>query len=112
MSYTLHAVVGVLAAVVFDLAVVRTNVVLRKAFWTSYAIIVGFQLIVNGLLTGIHIVRYDPRRIIGARLAYAPVEDLLFGFAMVTVTLSMWVWLGRRELRAPRAVRSARHAGP
>lgn len=111
MSYSLLAVLGVVAAAVLDLAVLRTKLLLRKAFWTSYAIILGFQLIVNGLLTGLRIVRYDPRRIIGARIAYAPVEDLLFGFAMVTVTLSMWVWLGRRSARPARPQRDGARSG-
>jgi lycopene cyclase domain-containing protein len=111
VSYPLLAVLGVVAAAVFDLGVVRTKLLLRKAFWTSYAIILCFQLVVNGLLTGLRIVSYDPRRIIGVRIAYAPVEDLLFGFAMVTVTLSMWVWLGRRDRQAHSRRRGAR-SGP
>ena len=44
------------------------------------------------------VVRYAPDAIIGSRIAYAPVEDLAFGFALVLVTLSVWVWLGRRGL--------------
>lgn len=96
MSYLLVGAAAVTLAVIVDAAVLRTNLLRRKAFWTAYAIVLGFQLIVNGLLTGLRIVRYDAGQIIGVRIAYAPVEDVLFGFAMVTVTLSMWVWLGRR----------------
>jgi lycopene cyclase domain-containing protein len=99
VSYTLLAVLGVVLALVVDLAVLRTRLIRRKAFWTAYAIVCFFQLIVNGLLTGLSIVRYNPHRIIGWRIVYAPVEDLLFGFAMVTVTLSLWVWWGRRVAR-------------
>jgi hypothetical protein len=40
---------------------------------------------------------YDPDAIIGWRLVYAPVEDLVFGFAMVLLTLDLWVWWGRRS---------------
>ncbi len=47
--------------------------------------------------------RYDRRRIIGLRIVYAPVEDLLFGFAMVTMTLSLWVCGG---CGAPRGQRT------
>ncbi|HEU5006738.1 MAG TPA: lycopene cyclase domain-containing protein [Jatrophihabitantaceae bacterium] len=99
MSYTLAAVLGVLGACLVDLVLLRTMLLRRRAFWTSYAIIAFFQLIVNGLLTGLDVVRYDPRRIIGARIVYAPVEDLLFGFALVLVTLSLWVWWGRIAAR-------------
>jgi lycopene cyclase domain-containing protein len=106
MSYTWLAVVGAVAAVVLDLTVLRTNLLLHKAFWVAYAIMVFFQLITNGLLTGIPIVRYNPNAIIGWRLVYAPVEDLLFGFALIVVTLSLWVWLGARA--ANPADRSAR----
>ena len=103
MSYTVLAIFGVLFVVIVDLLALRTNLLRSKAFWTAYAIIVFFQLITNGILTGIPIVSYDPDAIIGLRLAYAPVEDLLFGFAMVTLTLSTWVWLGARaEHRADR----------
>ena len=30
---------------------------------------------------------------------FAPVEDLLFGFAMVVLTLVLWVWWGRRGVQ-------------
>lgn len=102
MSYTLLAVIGLAAAIGYDFAVARTRLLSRKAFWMSYAIILVFQLIVNGILTGLGVVRYDSSRITGVRIVFAPVEDLLFGFAMVTVTLSTWVWLGRRAARTTR----------
>ncbi len=109
MTYTIAACVGVVLAIVLDLAVLRTKLLRRKAFWVAYAIIVFFQLVTNGVLTGFDIVRYDPDRIIGWRIAYAPVEDLAFGFAMVTATLCLWVWCGRRVVRAAHA---ADHAHP
>jgi lycopene cyclase domain-containing protein len=106
VNYTVASLLGVLVAVVLDLAVLRTALVRRKAFWTAYSIVLVFQLVVNGLLTGLRIVRYDPAVIAGPRIVYAPVEDLLFGFAMVTVTLSLWVAAGRRAARTrSRAVR-------
>ncbi|WP_375493827.1 lycopene cyclase domain-containing protein [uncultured Jatrophihabitans sp.] len=104
MNYTEAAALGVAVAVLFDLFVARTKLVQRRAFWTAYGIVVFFQLIVNGVLTGLRIVRYDPQRILGVHLAFAPVEDLLFGFTMVLLTLSLWVWSGRRGPRE-RAVR-------
>jgi lycopene cyclase domain-containing protein len=96
VSYTLAAVLGVAVAALLDVVLLRTRLLGRKAFWTSYAIVLFFQLVVNGLLTGLRIVRYDRSAILGWRVVYAPVEDLLFGFAMVLMTLSLWVWLGRR----------------
>jgi lycopene cyclase domain-containing protein len=104
MTYTAAALLGVAGALAVDLAVLRTRLVTRAVFWATYPIVFVFQLLSNGILTGRRIVVYDPHAIIGRRLAYAPVEDLLFGFAMVLLTLSIWVWLGRRGVqRTPAA---------
>jgi lycopene cyclase domain-containing protein len=102
VTYTVAAVLGVLVAAGLDMFVLRTKLLRRKAFWTAYAIVLFFQLIVNGLLTGLRIVRYRPSAILGWRIAYAPVEDVLFGFALVLVTLGLWVWTGRRAARSTR----------
>ena len=95
MTYTELTVIAVLGALVLDLLLLRTRLVCRRAFWTTYAILAGFQLLVNGALTGLRVVRYDPRTTLGLRLAWAPVEDLGFGFALILLTLSCWIWAGR-----------------
>ena len=105
MTYTALAVLGVLAAVVLDLAVLRTRVLLQKLVWTAYAIVLFFQLLTNGWLTGRGIVTYDDDAVLGARVAYAPVEDLLFGFSLVVQTLAWWVFWGRLMRRRASAGR-------
>ncbi len=106
MTYTALAVLGVLTALAADLAVLRTRLVRRRVFWAAYAIVLAFQLAANGVLTGRGVVRYDERAVVGWRVAHAPVEDLLFGFALVLLTQATWVWRGRppraRRGRAPR----------
>ncbi len=101
MSYTELVGVALLVATAWDLGLLRTRLLCRKAFWVAYAIMVSFQLLVNGLLTGLRIVQYDPDAILGPRLAYAPIEDLGFGFALILLTLSCWVALGRRAAGMP-----------
>ena len=118
MTYTQLGVVAVIVMLIVDLWLLRTRLVTRRIFWVSYAIIVFFQLITNGMFTGFGIVKYDGAAIIGSsspeagpppfigdgRLAYAPVEDLLFGFAIVLMSLSLWIWWGRRGVqRTPMA---------
>ncbi|MDX6219849.1 MAG: hypothetical protein QOJ48_1530 [Frankiales bacterium] len=102
MTYTTAAVLAVLATVALDLLVLRTRVLAQQAFWIAYAIILGFQLVTNGILTGRHVVTYDPHTITGARFVWAPVEDLLFGFALVVQTLSWWTFWGAAAGRAAR----------
>jgi lycopene cyclase domain-containing protein len=105
MTYTAAAVLGVGFAAALDLLVLRTRLLRRRAFWTAYAIVVFFQLVVNGVLTGERLVVYAPGAILGDatphflghwRVAYAPVEDLIFGFSLVLQAQAWWVWWGRR----------------
>jgi lycopene cyclase domain-containing protein len=99
VSYTAAALLGLAAAVVVDLVVLRVRLLGRVVFWATYPIVLAFQLLSNGILTGRRIVIYSPDAILGWRIAYAPVEDLLFGFAMVLLTLDLWVWWGRRGVQ-------------
>lgn len=99
MSYTEAALLGVVVTIVLDLLVLRTRVLTRRAFWASYAIVVFFQLLTNGWLTGRGIVRYSESEIWGLRVLHAPAEDLLFGFGLVTLSMAWWVWWGRRGVQ-------------
>jgi lycopene cyclase domain-containing protein len=109
VTYTELGIVAVVVTVLLDVVVLRTRLLTRRAFWAAYAIVVFFQLITNGLLTGPRIVRYDGAAIIGSgtprflghgRIAWAPVEDLMFGFALVVTSMALWVWWGRRGVQA------------
>lgn len=113
MTYTALGILAVVLTVAADLWLLRTRLVRRRAFWTAYSIMIGFQFVTNGVLTGYGIVRYDGAAIVGSsvpvgqtppfigagRLFFAPVEDVLFGFALVLLSLSLWVWWGRRGVQ-------------
>jgi lycopene cyclase domain-containing protein len=130
VTYTQLAVLGAAVVVVLDLAVLRVGLLRRRVFWTAYAIVVFFQLLTNGYLTGRRIVTYNPDTaltngevvLLGDwRILYAPVEDLLFGFAMVVLAMDLWVlwarrgvdrepyadgpWVRRRDARLARSAR-------
>ena len=98
MSYTQIALCAVAASVLLDLFALRTRLLTHKAFWASYAIIVGFQLLTNWWLTSRNIVMYDRHQILGPRIASAPLEDLAFGFSLVLGVLALWVYWGRRGI--------------
>lgn len=104
-AYAAAAAVAVLVAILADLLLLRTALVRSRTWWTAYGIVVGFQLLTNGWLTGRGIVRYSDEAILGSgrivfigdgRIAYAPVEDLAFGFALVLMACAMWVWTGAK----------------
>jgi lycopene cyclase domain-containing protein len=93
IGYTLPAGVAVLAVVVLELAVWRTGLFRRGAYWLSMLIVIGFQIPVDGFLTKLSapIVIYDGGQTCGIRFPLdIPVEDFLFGFALVTAVLLVW----------------------
>ena len=118
MTYTQLGIAAVVVTAVADLWLMRVGLLRRRAFWASYAIIVFFQLVTNAMFTGSGIVLYDDAAIMGSsspaagappffgdgRIAFAPAEDLLFGFALVLLSLDLWVLWGRRGVqRLPRS---------
>ena len=96
-EYALASAAAVAAAVLLEVAALRTGMFRDRRYWAALGVVLFFQLLVNGVLTCPPIVSYDPARILGPRLACAPVEDLGFGFAMVTLTISLWRRTGRRS---------------
>lgn len=97
MSYTAIAVISILISGTLDIYIIKSKLLTRKIFWTSYAIILPFQLLTNWWLTSREIVIYNDSKIIGIRIASAPIEDLFFGFSLVLSILALWIYFGRRE---------------
>lgn len=88
-EYTLLAVVSVALTVYCD-ARTRMRLLRQPLFYLFLFIIFLFTCAVNGYLTGSGIVIYNSRFFMGLRLGSIPVEDFLFGFSMVTITITLW----------------------
>jgi lycopene cyclase domain-containing protein len=100
LGYTAPAVLAVLSVCALEFAALRTGLFRRPAYWISMLIVIGFQILVDGWLTkrSAPIVVYDDRQTAGIRFPFdIPVEDFLFGFALVTAVLLLWE--RRRERR-------------
>jgi lycopene cyclase domain-containing protein len=98
-EYTALAVVAVVAVVLVEMAWLRTGLLRSRAYWITMGICYGFMVAVNGWLTKLTapIVLYDERRTAGWRFPWdIPVEDYLFGFALLTLTMLTWDALGAR----------------
>ncbi|MGH3678182.1 MAG: lycopene cyclase domain-containing protein [Mycobacterium sp.] len=93
LGYTLPAVLAVLAVCALEFGALRTGLFRRPAYWISMVIVFGFQIPVDGWLTKLSapIVIYDEHHTSGIRFPFdIPVEDFLFGFALVTAALLLW----------------------
>ena len=99
MVYTDMAIMSIIFAAIVDLFIIKNKLLTKKVFWTSYAIILPFQLITNWWLTSRNIVMYSPDAITGIRVASAPAEDLLFGFALILLVMNLWVYWGKKGIQ-------------
>lgn len=96
MIYSDIALNAVFLAVVLDLFLLKSQMMTRGIFWLTYFLILPFQLLTNWWLTSNEIVMYSDTEIIGQRLVGAPIEDLLFGFSMILLTISAWEFFKKR----------------
>ena len=112
MEYTWASVVGVVVVVLVELLWLRTGIFRKATYWIAYGIIVFFQVIVDGWLTKLSapIVQYNPDEFTGWRAPWdVPIEDYLFGFALITLTMLLWE---RWAQRHPDDAASRRTTGP
>jgi lycopene cyclase domain-containing protein len=99
-EYTLLAVASVLGTIAVEVLWLRTGVFRKSQYWISMGIVYVFHVLVDGWLTKLSapIVIYDSGEIIGLRVPWdIPVEDYLFGFSMITLTLLAWLRIGDDE---------------
>lgn len=105
LGYTLFCVIALLLTLGLE-AVLRTGLLRDRRFWIAMAIVGFFQVLVDGWLTCRPVVTYAQEQFSGIRLGCPPsslfaaggmpLEDVLFGFAMVTQALLWWRFWGRR----------------
>jgi lycopene cyclase domain-containing protein len=83
--------------VVVDLRVWHTGLFRSRSYWIAIAICLFFMVLVNGWLTKLSapIVLYDADQKTPWRFPWdIPVEDYLFGFALLHWVLARWVRSG------------------
>jgi len=100
LGYTLPAVISVVVVCVLELAALRTGLFRQPAYWISMVIVLFFQVLTDGWLTKLSapIVIYNDAHTSGIRFPWnIPVEDFLFGWALVTGVLLLWVRQGVRR---------------
>jgi lycopene cyclase domain-containing protein len=92
-QYTAAAVIAVLGVVLLEARVLHTGLLQTRAYWIAIGICYAFMIAVNGWLTKLSapIVLYDDDAVTGWRFPWdIPVEDYLFGFALLTLAMLLW----------------------
>jgi lycopene cyclase domain-containing protein len=113
--YTAAAVLAVGGVVLLEVGVLRTGLLRTRAYWIAMAICYAFMIAVNGWLTKLTapIVLYDEDATTGWRFPWdIPVEDYLFGFALLTLAMLLWDAAPRARRRDGAQVIAAEVAVP
>jgi lycopene cyclase domain-containing protein len=93
LGYTLPAVLAIVIVVAWEFGILHTGLFRRPSYWISMGIVVFFQALVDGWLTKLSapVVIYDETQSTGLRFPWdIPIEDFLFGWALVTAVLLLW----------------------
>lgn len=110
ITYTLLAAIMIILVFAYELIILKSGLLSLGRFWISMTIVTFFQLVSNGFLTSQKIVNYNPELITGARIAYAPLEDLFFGFALVSLTMFLWTKIKPSTKKSDEPVQSRKNA--
>jgi lycopene cyclase domain-containing protein len=95
-EYTLLAIAGVLIVIFIDLVILKTRLILTKKFWLFWCVMFILIFIINGYLTWRPIVLYGEEYYLGIRLFTIPIEDFLYGFALLSLNISIWEFCTKR----------------
>jgi lycopene cyclase domain-containing protein len=98
-EYTVLAVAAVAAVTALEVVWLRTGLLRRRAYLVTMTVMAVGQIVVDGWLTkqSAPIVVYDDARTTGVRFPWdIPIEDFLFGFALLTAVLLLWERAGAR----------------
>ncbi|MFA6350216.1 MAG: lycopene cyclase domain-containing protein [Candidatus Omnitrophota bacterium] len=93
-EYTILAVISVFITIWLD-SILKTGLLRNRLFYLFVLVIAGFKFLVNGFLTGESMVIYNPQYFLGIRLGSIPLEDFLFGFSMVMLSVIFWEYFKR-----------------
>lgn len=106
-EYALAAIFGLVAVIALELVWAKTGLLRERAYWIAMAICLFFMVLSNGWLTKLSapIVRYDAAMKTPWRFPWdIPVEDYLFGFALLTLVLVLWERAGRSDAEGTKAI--------
>ena len=89
-EYTLLSILAAITVAVLDLVILRTKILRQSTFWIFLLVMYAFKTIVNGYLTWRPIVMYGEEFNLGIRIVTIPVEDYVYGFSLIALSVVVW----------------------
>jgi len=73
-----------------------------RAVWGALAVVLVLTAVFDNAIIGFGIVDYDPSKISGVRLGFAPLEDFAYTVAAALIIPAVWSLLAKRPDRSDR----------
>lgn len=92
-AYPFWSAFAAVAVVAYELAWARTGLFRDSSYWISMLIVFAFMVPVDGWMskTSAPIVVYNVANVSGVRFPWdIPVEEFVYAFALVTLTMVLW----------------------
>ena len=70
-----------------------------KSLAVTFITLVVLTAVFDNVIIGLDIVDYDPEKILGIKLLYAPIEDFMYAILAVVLVPTLWHKLGNRHAR-------------
>ena len=93
-EYLISGLVALAAVAALDWAL-GTRLIGQRRFWLYLTVMFACQVAFDGYLTSRPVTHYDACCVVGPRLLNTPLEDFLFGVALVGLVAVLWEWGGR-----------------
>jgi lycopene cyclase domain-containing protein len=97
-EYTFLALVSVILVLILDFFIVQTKLITNPKFWLFQVMCFVLQFFTDGFLTWRPIYIVNPEKILKIYLFTTPLENFIFGFSMLTLTVLSYEWLTRVKL--------------
>lgn len=68
-----------------------------KAFVATFVALIILTAIFDNVIVGLSIVDYDPSKILGAKIGFAPIEDFMYAVLAVIMVPIVWHRLGSKH---------------
>ena len=97
--YPALSVLAALAVILAERLWLRTGLFRDRTYWIALVIVFAFMIPVDGWMskTSDPIVIYDTGVLSGVRFPWdIPVEEFVYAFALITITMLLWERAGRR----------------
>lgn len=80
-------------AVLFMQHLVKPN----KAWWTTLIVLLILTAIFDSIIVAAGIVGYNPQKILGTYLGFAPIEDFFYAILAVIIVPALWNLFGNKK---------------